>query len=72
VKIVIPVPAATQAVGLAQLIVPRSRVGFGETWAIHKAPPLVVARIVPAAPTAKHAVPLGQLTPVKAAVVPDV
>jgi hypothetical protein len=67
----VPPPTATQAVEVAQLIALRGVDGSGDTCALQVAPPLVVARMVPDRPTAKHVAEFGQLMLDRAFVVPD-
>ena len=55
---------------MGQLISARANVA-GELCADQVAPPSLLARIVPAAPTAKQALVVGQLTPFRSRVVPD-
>jgi hypothetical protein len=51
----VPPPTATHTLELAQLMALRGTVVF-DICGIHVAPPLLVVRTVPNAPTAKHVV----------------
>jgi hypothetical protein len=60
----IPWPVAKQVLGVGQLMALKPTVVL-EVWLTQVAPPLIVARMVPPAPTAKQALVSGQLMPFK-------